>query len=462
MKKLTSILLVLAMSIMCICTFAGCDVSENNSNEDDTVIAKVGDTEIYLHEFRATYDMYVEYYANYGYDITTDEASLAEFKQNLLERIIAEKAVLIKVSEEGIDKLSEEQQAELDEAIEAEYTSIEEYYRPLAEEQAESSAPEDIQAKYEELVAAESKNYTGTEMTYEEYLEYVEESITNNYLITLYKDELVYKDITVSDDEITAKYDELIASDTEAYTEAPEAYKNDQESAELLEEMPTAYTPEGYSRILSILIVPKGETSDTYTNNEDKMEKLQAEYGELAFEDAISGSKTNQARLAEIIKEYNELKTANDTEYTTANESYRQKIDEAYAALESGKSFVEVMKEYTEDPDFDEDSIFNDIGILISTKYSSSSDLSDEVKAEFAKLKKGEYSRVFEDEDGYHIIYYLADEPSGVRDISQLKTFIEDELLAEEQTNEWDALVKEWVADTSFVTIEQEVLDSVK
>lgn len=464
MKKLISLTLALIMCAASLCAFSGCDVKDGATSDDaeKVVLATVGDEKIYLHEFEATYNMYVEYYANYGYDITNDETALKEFKTSLIERMIADKAAIIKAKEAGLDKFTDEQLKEIDESIDTEYKSIEEYYRPLAEEQAGSDDEAAIAAKYEELVEEESQNYTGVKMTYEEYLDYVEETITQNYLINLYKDKIVYKDLNVSEDDIKAKYDEYVESAKQEYAENAVAYKNDQESAELMVTMPTAYSPEGYSRMLSILIPASTEKSETYTENETKMGELEAEYGKLAFEDAVSGKNTNAAKLKEIIAEYNKLKLDNEAEFDKANEANRKKADEAYAALQSGKSFVDVMKEYGEDPDFDSESIFIEKGVLISNQHASENDLSDEVKAEFAKLKIGEYSPVFEDEDGFHIIFYLKDEPVGVRDISELKSFIEDELLATGKTEEWDALVKEWVKDTEFVTINQEILDGVK
>lgn len=473
-KKTLSLILAFAMSIACICTFAGCDVQSGTGGTSDTTaaplspseepvaIATVGGENIYLHEFESAYNMYVEYYANYGYDITTDEATLVEFKESLLDRMIAEKAALIKAKQLGLDDFTEEQLQEIDDSIAAEYKSIEEYYRPLAKEQAGSDDEVAIQAKYEELVANESIEYTGVQMSYDEYLEYVKTSITESYLINLYKEEVVYKDLTVSDDSIQASYSEYLEADKKAYTENPASYKNDQESAELLESMPTAYTPEGYSRILSILVVPQVQKSEAYTTNESAMDKLESEYGSLAFEDAISGKNTNSARLKEIIAQYNELKAANDAENASTNEIYKARAEEAYAKLQGGAAFLDVMSEYTEDPDFDADSIFLEKGVLISTKYNAESDLSSEVKAAFKNLKKGEYSPVFEDEDGFHIIYYLADEPSGERSLDELKPFIEEELLTSLKTTEWDALVEAWTQDAEFVTIDQELLDGVR
>ena len=464
MKKLISVLLVLAVSLACVFSFAGCDIgTKGNDGETDTttVLATVGDEKIYLHEFKATYDMYVEYYANYGYDITNDAEALKEFKTSLLNRMIAEKAALIKAKEAGLDEYTEEQKAEIADSLEKELTSIEEYYMPLAKEQVESGDEAEIQAKYEELVAEESVNYTGVKMTYEEFLDYVEKSITNNYLMSLYQKEIVYKDLKVEDSAIEDSYNERVNADKESFEATPADYKNAQESAELYESIPTAYTPEGYSRMLSILIEPKGETSTQYTDNETKMNNISSEYGDLAWDNAINPNAENAKKLNELVAEYKKLKAENEAEFTKVNAEYRTKAEEAYKALVDGKTFVEVMKEYGEDPDFNEGSVFIEKGVLISNEHKSSSDLSDEVKAEFKKLNVGEFSNVFEDEDGYHIIYYLRDEPAGIRDLEDMRSFIETELLTEIQNSEWNALIDAWVADTEFVNIDQELLDSV-
>ena len=84
------------------------------------------------------------------------------------------------------------------------------------------------------------------------------------------------------------------------------------------------------------------------------------------------------------------------------------KANEAYAKLKAGESFETVMAEYNQDTEQTEK------GRLISNQYVSDYDWSNEVKAEFATLKIGEYSKVVQDDEGCHILYYLGDEPSKI------------------------------------------------
>lgn len=92
-----------------------------------------------------------------------------------------------------------------------------------------------------------------------------------------------------------------------------------------------------------------------------------------------------------------------------------------------------------------------DKGRLISNQYVSDYDWSNEIKAEFATLKIGEYSKVIQDDDGCYILYYLGDEPSGNADFDSIKEAIREQLIYEAQEDEWLALVDAWKNDGSVV-----------
>jgi len=137
----------------------------------------------------------------------------------------------------------------------------------------------------------------------------------------------------------------------------------------------------------------------------------------------------------------------------------KAKADEAYAKLADG-NFAAVMQEYTQDVDFTSFDIFKQKGMLISKEYESETDWSDEIKAEFGKLAPGEYSGVFKDESGYHIIYYVGDETPGVRPLADMKEEIRALVLAQLQEEEWNALLTEWKNDESVV-VDDELVRSL-
>ena len=133
----------------------------------------------------------------------------------------------------------------------------------------------------------------------------------------------------------------------------------------------------------------------------------------------------------------------------------RTVANEAYAKLKTGESFETVMAEYNQDTEQTEK------GRLISNQYVSDYDWSNEVKAEFATLKIGEYSKVVQDDEGCHILYYLSDEPAGNAELDTVKEAIRQQLLFEAQDEEWMALVEAWKNDGS-VKLDHDLIHSLE
>lgn len=95
------------------------------------------------------------------------------------------------------------------------------------------------------------------------------------------------------------------------------------------------------------------------------MNNLKTEYCTLAFDDAINGTSTNAARIAEIISEYKAKQAEYDKYYAEYTASAYEKINAAYARLEAGEDFKAVMADVTENTDFTEIDAYAD-GMLIS------------------------------------------------------------------------------------------------
>ena len=108
-KKLIALLLCAAMaaSILCACQLSDTDTpngtaeptdpaapastaeptdTDNSAELDLTAaVAKInGETVLTLGDVKTMFDMYVEYFANYGYDVISDQATLEEFQDDLI------------------------------------------------------------------------------------------------------------------------------------------------------------------------------------------------------------------------------------------------------------------------------------------------------------------------------------------------------------------------------------------
>lgn len=474
MKKLISLLVaaVMALSLATACQLTD-DTNQNGDPAatptaqpagDDTldltaIAAKIGGEEtITLGDVKTVFDMYVEYFSYYGYDVTSDTATLEGFQDDVVNMLVQEKLINYKARELGYAEFTTEQQAELDQRVEEEIDNLNEYYRAQAESEAQSDATVDVDARTMELILEEAISNLGDEnATYEMYCEELSKNVESQYLAELVKEDKL-KDVVASEDQISEEYNADLAEDTEAYGTTPENYKGDQEGFESSGEgVPVLFVPEGYHRVMDIYIPFEGTVPEECTTKKTEMNQLKTEYSELAFADAISASSANSARMKEIITQYQALSAEYDALYAEYTASTRKAMEDVYARLENGEDFKTVMAETTQNADFTEIDAFAQKGMLIAPTLACASDWSDTFKAYFAELSLGEYSQIFEDESGLRIIYYAADETPGAKELSQVHDEIAAYLESTLKDEEWNTLVDEWTKEEGTVTLFPEV-----
>ena len=449
LRKWTLRLTCLVLTLLFGLGAAGCALNNSaNTTDMNQVIAKVGSHEITYGEFNALYESYLSAYTSYGYDIASDPSAVSYLQTSILNSLVQEKVLLYQAEKQGFTKLNDEQQAELDKSVQTQLDSVNEYYRSTAEAEAAEATEEnfDVDARIKEMIKEEAdyyypdKNYTA-----EQYLDLLAQKAKETYYTDLLK-ESVTSTITVSDDDVTKWYNENVETLKSEYAEDATLYMDDMDEFEANAGQPVVYAPAGYSRIMDILIAPEEEPSEEYTSNVTELDTLKAECGELYIEQA--NGTDNSARIAEIIAQYNELKAKTDQMETERFADSKTKIDEAYSKLQSGTAFADVMAEYTQNVSFTTTDAYKQKGMLIS---SSDDTWSDAIHDQFKNLPVGQYSQVFKDDDGYHIIYHVSDVTEGATPLDQVKTAIHDFLLTQKQDEEWNACIKEWSADGSVV-----------
>ncbi len=474
MKKIIS---VLVAALMLLPLFAACQLTDETpagsatpessdttsatteEPADDAVAATVGEETITYGELKTLFDTYVQYFAYYGYDVTSDETTLNSFQDDLVKMLVQEKIIAYKAHELGYDEFTDEQKAEIDKRVQDELSSMDEYYREQAIQEAAEDATIDVDARVMELIVEEAAHNMGDDnATYEQYVAYITDDITATYLSELLKaGEL--KDVTVSETDILTKYTNLYDSDSETYSTTPASYKAAEDAYESSGDgVPALYVPEGYCRMYDIFIGFDGTLPEDYTTNQTTMATLKGEYQELAFADAVAGTKDNAARMGEIIKEYSSLQAANDAMYDEYASSAKAKIEDIYAQLEAGGNFKEIMLANTQNTNFTTNDTFAQRGMLIAPDLACDNDWKDATKAEFKKLAIGEYSAPYTESDGYHIIYYVSDETAGTRDMEdeEVNAALNAACLSEMIDTEWTALLDEWM-NSDIVTLNEEV-----
>ena len=454
MKKIfaAALALVLALSII------GCSVAPSAGEGDtavvdsDEAVATIGDRKVTFGEYKQLFDAYAQYYAMMGYDISADEEGTKQLQDGIIDALVVNEIIAYQAAQSGYDKLSDEKLAEIEEQAAADLNSIVEEYRKQAESDAEADSSIDVEERLAEYIADEAEAYTGERMTAEEYGKWILENSTESAIGESFK-EAMLKDVTVSDEEIKSWYDENLKTQQETYDNNPENYKADKEAEELYGGDPVLYVPEGYSRVLHILITPEDAISDEYSEKFSEMEGLKSEYGELAFTVNVEGGE-GADRLKEIKAEYGKLKAEADKLKDEHLAPSVEKAKEAYGKLQSGEEFSKVAEEYSPDIENGEN------GLLISVKHTGSYDWSKEVKDAFAKIKQGEYTEPVKDDEGVHILYYLSDEPAGEAGLDSVKDRIKELLLSDVREEEWEQMLETWKNDES-VHLNEELVRSV-
>jgi len=448
MKKIFAVLIASLMMLGAV----GCSVNAGESEagavtqvveyDENAAVATIGDDSITFGEYKELFEMYAEYYSMMGYDFTVEE-TLHDFQDFVVDILVQEKVVAYQAKQAGFDQLSEEDKAEVESSATLDYNEI---VNQLKEE-ADAAAAEDSSVngdeKYQELLANETEYLMGERLNEEELMNWLVDYYTNSIIMANFQ-ESVFAEVTVSDEEVQEWYDTRLAEDTAAYEETPGNYKDAKENEEIYGDIPVTYAPAGYKRMLHILVTPETDVPAEYSDNQLKMDELRAEYGELAFAVNVEGDE-GKDRLAEIEKEYDALKAANEKLWAEYFADAVATAKEAYAKLQEGIEFETVRNEYSLDLDTR----------LISNKHVSEYDWSNEVKSAFAKLEQGKYSEVIQDEEGCHILYYLSDEPEGAVALDSIKESIREVLLVDARDAEWGELIEMWFNDGSVVLNEE-------
>ncbi|MBQ3552976.1 MAG: hypothetical protein IJA35_07540 [Clostridia bacterium] len=447
MKKLLCLLVALMMCAISILA-AGCNITA--TQDPNTVIASIGERELTLGVYEQTFEMYANMYSvYYSQNVYSDKATLEAFQETIFDMMVGTICALHMGDELNLFDYTEEQTAELQSRIDEELISLVEYHEQSAIQEfdslGEDYTDEQLSARVEELIAEEGAHFLGEGCTRQEYETYLTDMIIENYQLELVE-AAVLKDVTVDDAIMHEEYDLMVAADKETYEDDPGSYKDD---AEYFEAYPDSgyrpyYTPEGYFRIMHIFTTAESAIDTEYTELEARLSEIKSEYGELALSDAINETSENAEALALLLDEYEDVKHDMDRIYSAHFGDALDKIEEAYEKLERGVAFEEVLSEYTEDADFVNTEYFMEHGMLISS-YESYTDWSDLIKEEFSKLSIGEYSEIFSDSTGYHIIYYLEDVSEGPVSYDAVKDELYASLLESIKSDEWDALIEEWL-----------------
>ena len=256
--------------------------------------------------------------------------------------------------------------------------------------------------------------------------------------------QLMVQDATVTDEEVEARYQELVASDKELYENDIEAYMEYNSQVDMMamyaamygssNDMDYAwYKPEGFRAVRHILLPVDDELMNTFTDLQARYEEQQQHAGEDETEtetdaEPVTEEQVSQAKAAIFA-------------------SLADKIEEINQKVIDGVDFDELITAYGVDADgnpSDPGMLSNPYYEVCAA--STSVYVSEFVEASMSIPEVGGISAPYLSSFGVHIVKYLHDIPGGPVEMTQAQREAKRaEILNEKQNELYSAKIDEWL-----------------
>ena len=431
--KLLALVLALALVL------TGCNLIEVDPEKDNAeVVASVNDEKITKGDVKDTYDYYLSYYSylyQYYYGNSDISSEKDKIKDSVLESFIETKLVAQKAAELGLDQLTDEDLAKISENAQA---TLDEYIEEHKDDVDTEGMP-DEEAREAVIKHLEEEGLTMDVVTESEKTRYIADRVR----------ESVIADVTVEDSEIEEAYNTKVSENETSLSASSYLFEMYHANGTTV-----YWNPEGYRTVKHILLMAsddqKKELSDltselkTVTDDLAKLE-APAEDAEATPEATATPDPEATAEPA-LTKEELEAKKA-DLEKQIADkkqeilDSLQDKIDEVNAALESGKSFDDVMAEFGEDPGMKSEPSMT-TGYYVSANSTYWEDVFTQTAMALEKI--GDVSDPVVGSNGVHIIYYNSDVTAGAVPLDEVRDELSAELLSTKQDETYDAAYQSW------------------
>ncbi len=421
------------------------DVESNDApavptGDRNAVAIKLDEIEITAGEIEDNYNSYMQMLSYYGMTAPTDDASIKEYVQMIVEELVSQQLPLWKAKQQGIE-LSEEELKKIDadahNDADAEYTDLVLSYASYFTDAGEVNdiselSEEQLVATIEALNADVQTFYGDTTSDIDVYISDAYDNYYKQYLISAYADKLRAQNdegITVDDETIEAWYGNAFAEQKELFDSDPTQYRAHHDNLTLGENVdPLLYVPEGMALIKLITLTPDGEVPASFSENEQKMADLESEYGKLS----LNGG--NAERLAAISEEYATLAEQNASVEAEFFAKEREAADAAYTRLQAGEAFDAVATDVT------------GAAPIVHLIWYAGEDynFSETVRNAVSTLAEGAYSEVLFDGESYYIVCLVGHLTAGAVDRAPIAEAIAAAAAVETRDAAWEELTEAW------------------
>ncbi len=444
-RKLAALLIALVMLVSLFTAAAAEEAAEAAIPEiaADAVVATLNGENLLWADVEVNYNSLVSQYSSY-YDMT-DAANVDLFRAVALENAIVEKMMNQKAVEMGLSELSAEEVAEAEAAAQTDWAgAIDNYLSYFYPDLTAESSADEIAAAEAEAVAYYNEGGYDIDVLTAEYRKY---AVLNKV------QDVMTQDAAVTDEEVEALYQELVAADKELYENDIAAYMEYNNQVDMMamyssmygmeNDMDYAwYKPEGFRAVRHILLEVDEELMNAYTDLQARLEEQNAQELEAETAEAAETGEAAEAteEPAEPVTEemVNEAKAA-------IFASLADKIEEINQKMLDGADFDELITTYGADPG------------MASTPYyevcaaSASVYVTEFVEAAMSIPEVGGISAPYLSSFGIHIVKYLEDIPGGPVEMTDAQREAKRaELLSEKQNDLYNTAIEAWLAEANL------------
>lgn len=396
MRKITGIVCLLLTVAL---AFSGCgqkepDAAATESGGAEVIVAEVNGEAITYDEYYTILTQILDYIG-----ISADSPDADFYKEDVVSQIVYEKVMKSKLTEKGYMNLTDEQHARVEQDVTDNFKAFiaSNYYDEIEGMLGENFTD----AEYDAAVEQAMQNHMQEEldnagMTWEQLLD--------NYRLPIAEEAAraeLTADTVPTDDEVRTSYDENVAADKADMEEDPTVY----ESA-VIDGITVYYVPGGVRLIKHVLIKNDDETIEAVSMLRD-----------------------------------NGFDTQADLLLSSALAAIQDKADEVLAKIQSGEmTFDEAVAQFNEDIGMPEG------GYPVSKGSGSYKEAF--VTGAYALAKTGDVSGLIATDYGYHILEYTGDTKAGPVPYDTVKDGIFETLKATLQTERWNEITDEWVAQS--------------
>ncbi|MBR2699605.1 MAG: peptidylprolyl isomerase [Clostridia bacterium] len=397
------------------------------------IVAEYGDEGIvWLEDAQKQFDEASAMYAQYGIPV---ENYAAEIKQSIVEALVRQAVLDAKAEEMGLSELDEETKADLAEQANADLETYIGYYSSYFAKDGASD-----EENREATVKGLAENGISADALLEDRIEnYVSEQLHD----------AVTKDVTVSEDEVQAKYQSMIEDDKDSYAEDDAAYNSARSGGETI-----AWNPEGYRAVKHVLVKFDEDQAKQYTELQSALSGLNDELAALddpkPTAEPAEGEETGEAEEAaprtreEIQADIGEIGTSIEALYSQLMPKAQEVVD----AFNGGADFDSLIDQYGEDPGMTREPSKTQ-GYAVSEKSTYWDPAFTEGAMSIAEV--GQISQPVRGKNGVHIIYYLSDITPGEVPYEDIREDVAAAALEDKVTQTYDDQVAVWVEEANPV-----------